>query len=151
MKRILWRTLFLSLLLASLFAGPALARTEAADIRWLEQGNAFFQVEEKPQKSDGKPDLPSSRDEATPQSQPNAELPIAPMAEPEIRTDAPDEGQPRYKNIRGVVLYDGRIIEGQIIQMNAETVNIRTRDGKTLSFSFLEEVKNFLKVQEPNP
>lgn len=151
MKRILWRTLFLSLLLASFFTDPASARAEAADIRWLEQGNAFFQVEEKPQKSDGKLELAASREEASSQPQPKAELPIAPMAEEQIRTDAPDEAQPRYKNIRGVVLYDGRIIEGQIIQMNAETVNIRTRDGKTLSFSFLEEVKNFLKVQEPNP
>jgi tetratricopeptide (TPR) repeat protein len=105
----------------------------------------------QPQKPAGQPDLPVSRDGAASPSLSNAELPIAPILEPSIRTDAPPEVQPRYKNIRGVVLYDGRTVEGQIVSMNTETVNIRTPDGKILSFSFMKEVQNFLKDQGQKP
>jgi len=35
--------------------------------------------------------------------------------------------------------------------MNTETVNIRTPDGKILSFSFMKEVQNFLKDQGQKP
>jgi tetratricopeptide (TPR) repeat protein len=105
----------------------------------------------QPQKPAGQPDLPANRDGAASPSLSNSELPIAPILEPPIRTDTPPEIQPRYKNIRGVVLYDGRIVEGQIVSMNTETVNIRTADGKILSFSFMDEVQNFLKDQGQNP
>ena len=51
----------------------------------------------------------------------------------------------RYKDIRGIVLYDGTVIEGNILCMNVETVKIRTKDNRVLSYSFINEVENFIK------
>ncbi len=51
----------------------------------------------------------------------------------------------RYKDIKGIILYDGTVIEGKIICMNAETVKIHTKDDKVLSYSFINEVDNFIK------
>jgi hypothetical protein len=51
----------------------------------------------------------------------------------------------RYKGIKGIVLQDGNVIEGQIISMNAYTVKIRTKDEKVMSYSFEREVENFIK------
>jgi hypothetical protein len=50
----------------------------------------------------------------------------------------------RYKGIKGIVLQDGTVIEGQIISMNAEIVKIRTKDGNVLSTSFIKEVEYFI-------
>jgi hypothetical protein len=47
----------------------------------------------------------------------------------------------RYKGIKGIVLQDGTVTEGQIIIMNAEIVKIRTKDGNILSYSFIKEVE----------
>jgi LysM domain len=60
-------------------------------------------------------------------------------------TDADTVTQQRYKGIRGIVLYSGQIIEGQIISMNAEILRIRTKDGKVRTYSFEREVEFFLK------
>jgi hypothetical protein len=49
-----------------------------------------------------------------------------------------------YKGIKGIVLYDGKVIEGQIISMNAEIVKIRTKDGNIWSYSFIKEVECFI-------
>jgi hypothetical protein len=51
----------------------------------------------------------------------------------------------RYKGITGIVLYDGTVIEGQIIFMSADIVKIRTKDGNTSSYSFIKEVQSFIK------
>jgi hypothetical protein len=51
---------------------------------------------------------------------------------------------PLYKGIKGIVLYDGKVIEGQIISMNAEIVKIRTKDGNVWSYSFIKEVECFI-------
>ncbi len=51
----------------------------------------------------------------------------------------------RYQGIKGIILYSGKIIEGQIISMNAEILKIRTQDGKVRTCSFEREVKNFIK------
>jgi hypothetical protein len=53
-----------------------------------------------------------------------------------------------YKGIKGIVLYDGKVIEGQIISMNAEIVKIRTKDGNVLSYSFIKEVECFIHESE---
>jgi hypothetical protein len=50
----------------------------------------------------------------------------------------------RYKKIKGIVLKDGKVIEGQIISMNADIVKIRTTDGKVLSYSFINKVEEFI-------
>jgi tetratricopeptide (TPR) repeat protein len=50
-----------------------------------------------------------------------------------------------YKDIKGIELMNGNVIEGQIIIMNSETVKIRTKDGTILSYSFEKEVQRFIK------
>jgi hypothetical protein len=52
-----------------------------------------------------------------------------------------------YKTIgglRGIELNDGNVIEGQIISFNGDTVKILTKDGKILTYSFIEDVKSFI-------
>lgn len=68
-----------------------------------------------------------------------------PSQKPENRVDLSIETDQRYKEIKAIVLEDGDVIEGQIISLNAETVKIRTKEGKVLSFSFIKEVKTFIK------
>ena len=58
---------------------------------------------------------------------------------PSVEADQP------HKGIKGIVLMNGNVIEGQIISIDAETVKIRTKDGKILSYSFTKEVKTFIK------
>jgi hypothetical protein len=50
----------------------------------------------------------------------------------------------RYKGIKGIVLQDGTVVEGQIIFMSADIVKIRTNDGKISSYSFMKEVQYFI-------
>jgi len=40
------------------------------------------------------------------------------------------EGDQRHKEIKGIVLNDGNVIEGQILNISANAVIIRTKDGK---------------------
>ena len=56
-------------------------------------------------------------------------------------------GDQEYKNITGLVLNNGEIINGEILKMNAEIVQIRTKHGKVMSYSFVKEVKSFIKKQ----
>jgi hypothetical protein len=51
----------------------------------------------------------------------------------------------QYKGITGIILYDGTVIEGQILFMSADIVKIRTKDGNTSSYSFIKEVQSFIK------
>lgn len=46
-----------------------------------------------------------------------------------------------YQDIKGIVLNNGDIVEGQILSMNAETVKIRTKNGKVMSYSFINDIK----------
>jgi hypothetical protein len=57
----------------------------------------------------------------------------------------PNYEDQKYKNIRGIVLYNGDVIGGQIIRLNAQTVMIRTKDGNVSSYSVEREVKSFIK------
>lgn len=50
----------------------------------------------------------------------------------------------RFKGIKGIVLQNGEVIEGQIVSMSAETVKIRTNDGTVLSYSFIKELESFI-------
>jgi outer membrane protein, adhesin transport system len=51
----------------------------------------------------------------------------------------------RPKIIKGIVLTNGKVIEGKIVNMNVSTVKILTKDGKEKSYSFDKEVKGFIK------
>lgn len=64
---------------------------------------------------------------------------------PVNKTEPSIDTNERYKEIKGIVLMDGKVIEGQIISMNIETVKIRTKEGKVLSYSFMKEIKTFIK------
>jgi hypothetical protein len=50
----------------------------------------------------------------------------------------------RFKGIKGIVLENGTVIEGEILSLNADIIRIRTRDGKVLSYDFKEEVQTFI-------
>lgn len=71
-----------------------------------------------------------------------AEVPPTPAP---VRPEPAAVAEPRYKDIKGIVLYDGQVIYGQIIQLSAETVTIRTEDKIVASYSFVREVQNFIK------
>ena len=71
---------------------------------------------------------------ATPSKEPAAAASPLPSA----LTDKP-------KIIKGIVLNNGKVIEGQILNMNVYTVKILTKDGKEESYSFEKEVKGFIK------
>lgn len=58
---------------------------------------------------------------------------------PQIKAD------PQYNQIKGIVLTNGDVIEGQIISMNADVIKIRTTDGNVSSYSFAKEVRRFIK------
>ncbi len=50
-----------------------------------------------------------------------------------------------YEGIKGIVLKNGKVIEGQIISIDDNDVlKIRTKDGKILSYSFMKEVKEYI-------
>jgi len=51
----------------------------------------------------------------------------------------------RYPGINGIVLTDGTNVEGEIISMSAEVVKIRTKDGSIMSYSFEDDVLQFIK------
>ena len=51
----------------------------------------------------------------------------------------------KHKEIKGIVLNDGNVIEGQILNISAHAVIIRTKDGKVSSYSFEKEVRGFVK------
>jgi hypothetical protein len=61
-----------------------------------------------------------------------------------LRQPPKAEADPRYSGIKGIVLMNGNVIEGQIISMNADIVNIRTKEGKVLSYDFKKEVERLI-------
>ena len=50
-----------------------------------------------------------------------------------------------YKEIKGIVLMNWNVVEGEIISMSADVVKIRTKDGKELSYSFTKDVRSFIR------
>ena len=55
------------------------------------------------------------------------------------------EGDQRHKEIKGIVLNDGNVVEGKIIKMSADAVMIQAEDGKVSTYSFEKEVRGFVK------
>jgi hypothetical protein len=53
-------------------------------------------------------------------------------------------GDQKYEKIRGIMLKNGDIIRGEILNINVNTVQIRTKDGRVLSYSFVEEVQSLI-------
>jgi opacity protein-like surface antigen len=50
-----------------------------------------------------------------------------------------------YQDITGIRMNDGTVIEGTVIQMSAEIVKIRTKDGKVVTRKF-SDVDNFIRT-----
>jgi len=57
---------------------------------------------------------------------------------------APIDTSRYYLGIRGIVLKNGNIIEGQITSIDDDVLKIRTKDGKVLSYSFMHDVEKYL-------
>ncbi|HPV50270.1 MAG TPA: M48 family metalloprotease, partial [Smithellaceae bacterium] len=55
------------------------------------------------------------------------------------------EGDQKHKEIKGIVLNDGNVVEGQLLEMSTDTVMIQTEDGKVSTYSFEKEVRGFVK------
>ena len=55
------------------------------------------------------------------------------------------EANRQYKEIKGIVLKNGDVIEGQIISIDSDRVKIRTKEGSILFYNFNEEVQEFIK------
>jgi hypothetical protein len=76
-----------------------------------------------------------------PVATPSTETPAPPAAAkqlPSALTDKP-------KVIKGIILTNGKVIEGKILNMNVYTVKILTNEGKEETYSFDKEVKGFIK------
>lgn len=54
------------------------------------------------------------------------------------------DAEQRYRGIKGIVLKNETVIEGQIISMDPDTVKIRTKEGKVLSYDFKKEVERLI-------
>ena len=54
-------------------------------------------------------------------------------------------GDQQHKEIKGIVLNDGNVVEGQLLEMSTDTVMIQTEDGKVSTYSFEKEVRGFVK------
>jgi len=50
----------------------------------------------------------------------------------------------RFDDLKGIILYGGEVIEGEIIDMTAEKVLIRTPHGAVLTYRFVEDVQAFI-------
>ena len=70
---------------------------------------------------------------------------VTPKSTEEVTQKPAIVAEQQYKGITGIVLYDGTVIEGQILFMSADIVKIRTKDGNTSSYSFIKEVQSFIK------
>ena len=70
---------------------------------------------------------------------PKVEEPVAPK-------EAVVAANPHYyEGIKGIVLKNGKVIEGQIISIDDNDVlKIQTKEGKILSYSFMKEVKEYI-------
>jgi cell division septation protein DedD len=62
---------------------------------------------------------------------------------PENKTIPSNETQHYYEGIKGIVLTNGEVIEGQIIGVYDDVLKIRSKDGKFFSFSFMK-VKEYI-------
>jgi hypothetical protein len=75
------------------------------------------------------------------------EVVVAPkVEEPVAPKEAVVAANPHYyEGIKGIVLKNGKVIEGQIISIDDNDVlKIQTKEGKILSYSFMKEVKEYI-------
>jgi hypothetical protein len=74
------------------------------------------------------------------------------IQKPENKVEPSIGTQNYYKGIKGIVLKNGKVVKGQIISIDDNDVlKIRTKQGKILSYSFMKEVKEYIKDEEYEP
>ena len=61
-----------------------------------------------------------------------------PAQKPENKTAPSIETQHYYKGIKGIVLTNGEVIEGQIISVYDDELKLRSKDGRIFSYSFMK-------------
>jgi len=49
-----------------------------------------------------------------------------------------------YKGIKGIVLKNDDVIQGQILSIDNDVLKIRTKEGNVLSYSFMNDVKKYI-------
>src|SRR5664280_451927 len=64
-----------------------------------------------------------------------------PAQKPENKTAPFIDTRNYYEGIKGIVLKNGKVVKGQIISVYDDVLKIRTKKGKILSYSFINEVK----------
>jgi len=62
----------------------------------------------------------------------------------EGKTTAPVDTSRYYQGIKGLVLKNGKIVEGQITGIEDDVLKIRTKDGKISSYSFMNDVEKYI-------
>lgn len=55
-----------------------------------------------------------------------------------------DNAQSYYGGVKAIVLTNGDVIEGEIISIEQDVLKIRTKKGQILSFSFMDDVKQYI-------
>lgn len=75
---------------------------------------------------------------------------VAPTASaPEPTKKTVNQQQNKYPNIKGIILNNenGKTVYGEILNMNDEKIEIKTKDGKIETYRF-EDVYRFIKIDE---
>ena len=49
-----------------------------------------------------------------------------------------------YQGIKGIVLKNGNVIEGQITDIDNDVLKIRTKEGKNLTYSFMNDIEKYI-------
>lgn len=55
-----------------------------------------------------------------------------------------DSSRNYYDSVKAIVLSTGDVIEGQIISIEDDELKIRTKDGRILFFSFMNDVRKYI-------
>lgn len=65
-------------------------------------------------------------------------------SKPADKTAASIDTSLYYKGIKGIILKNGNVIEGQITSIDDDVLKIRTKDGKILSYSFMNDIEKYV-------
>lgn len=60
------------------------------------------------------------------------------------KTPSPMDTSRYYLGIKGIVLKNGRTIEGQITGIDDDILKIRTKDGQVFSYSFMDDIERYI-------
>ena len=55
-----------------------------------------------------------------------------------------DSTRSYYGDVKAIVLKNGDVVEGQIISIDHDVLKIRTKEGKILSYSFMNDIEKYI-------